>query len=250
MVTARNALRYAAQHWPSSSSSYPAPSWSPSPSVHSTPNSSFNHRPLPTTAASLDRSFSPPPKDGATASPLSAFRSPSNPQSSAQAARSPTQSRFDTEQRGDVGLGRIYRAASASQSHTADSSYDPGSYDPASNDRYAMRQRTGSELLTCQLDRAGPSASHCLPFLSSLLGSAQRLLGYGHPTKPPVDQYGSSNYQQPTPISQNTLLHQTSFTSAPHANTHIQQAQQGIFSLAEAESNSSLRSTATKGLIR
>ncbi|SPO21830.1 related to ROM2 - GDP/GTP exchange factor for Rho1p [Ustilago trichophora] len=197
-----------------SSNSYAAPSWSPSPSSHGTPNTSaYGHRPLPSTATSLDRSFSPPPRDGASASPLSAFRSPSYSKAGA---------------RPDVAYGRGYRTASANQSHTVDSSYDPESYDATSTDRNALRQRTRSEASDLS---ARPSRSHRqpLPPIPGAKSSAQQTesLGYGVPTPASAvaEQYTAPHQDRQRMASQGSLRHQASYTLASQASTRPQTQQ-------------------------
>lgn len=197
-----------------SSTGYPAPSWSPSPTTQGTPGSSYSHRPLPSTAASFDRSFSPPPRDGTTASPLSTFRPPSYTQAGARSAWSQASQRGDSDQRG-------YRITSANQAHTVDSAYDPDSFDVAGPERGSSRQRTRSEASDLSLK---PSRSHRQP-LPPIPGSvvpAQQVdsLGYGHPTSQDAEQnrqYATSDQHRSRMPSQSSVQRQPSY--APSSNS-------------------------------
>ncbi|CBQ70439.1 related to ROM2-GDP/GTP exchange factor for Rho1p [Sporisorium reilianum SRZ2] len=196
-----------------SSAGYPAPSWSPSPTTQGTPASSYSHRPLPSTAASVDRSFSPPPRDGASASPLSAFRWPSYTQTSARQARSQASQRGDSDQRG-------YRTASASQAHTVDSAYDPDSFDGATPERGSSRQRTRSEASDLSLK---PSRSHRQP-LPPIPGGAVSTqqtdsLGYGQPSRQKSEQTrqypASDQYRSRMPSQSSVVQRQPSYAPSP-----------------------------------
>lgn len=203
---------------PSSSfASYAAPSWSPSPSAQGTPNSSYGHRPLPSTTTSVDRSFSPPPREGSSASPLSAFRSPSYTQPSTRPTWSPAQTR-NPSQRSEAGLGRVYHAASASQSQTVDSSYDPDSYDTSSTDR----QRTRSEASDLSL-RTSRSVRHPLPPIPGAKTFTQQseTLGYGYPGRAAAaDQYTSNSNYRDRMALQDSNHHQSSYSQASQANSY------------------------------
>lgn len=202
-----------------SSRIYPAPTWSPASTAHGTPNSSYSHRPLPSTAASLDRSFSPPPRDGASASPLSAFRSPSYTQASAQSAWSQAHQQGETDQRSN-------RTTSANQAHTVDSSYDPDSYEVSSPERNAMRQRTRSEASDLSLR---PSRSHRQP-LPPIPGQAfstwqNDSLPQGNSSKAAVPRFSAPDQNRAKVVVQPLVQRQPSYAQAqqPVSRPPVQQ---------------------------
>ncbi|SNX82432.1 related to ROM2 - GDP/GTP exchange factor for Rho1p [Melanopsichium pennsylvanicum] len=206
----------AAQHGttPSTSSnSYTGPSWSPSPSSQGTPNSSFGKRPLPPPATSLDRSFSPPPRDAASSSPLSAFRSPSYTQPNPRSARPCGQNRSESEQRPDAAYGRAYRTASASQSHTVDSSYDPDvSYEASSSVRDALRQRTRSEASELS-NRPSRAYRQPLPPIPGATPAANQTDSHANSANPPaVEQDAALVHGRTRMPSQGSLQHQPSYS--------------------------------------
>lgn len=209
----------------SSSASYGAPRSSPSPSNQGTPSSSYGYRPLPSTATSVDRSFSLPPREGASVSPLSAFRSPSYTQPSKRPTWSPAQSR-EPKQRSDASLGPVYRAASASQSHTADSSYDPDSYESANIDR----QRTRSEASDLSLGLSR-SARQPLPPIPGAITSMQQSdsLGHGYPTRSSASgQYASDDANRERMASTGSIQRQTSCSQVSPANVQAFETQRGV----------------------
>lgn len=200
------------------SNAYPAPSWSPSPSTQGTPSSFHTHRTLP--------SFSPPPREDISATPLPAFRTPIYPQAGARSIRAEKQNRVELEQRPDGGYNQTYYIPSTDQAYSTESLYEPDSTDASRSDRGVRRQLTRSDASDLSMK---PSRSHRqpLPPTPGLDSSAQQYdsLRSDYPAKMSASQYGASEYSRPRLASGGSTQAQagSSRTAQPAVRSGAQQ---------------------------